>query len=59
MKNINKIAALLILSSVLFGANAFAGGSKSGGDPTVNTTSAPAPTTTDTIWTELLSGFGL
>ena len=53
MKNVQKFAGLVLISSVLFSASAFAGGSKSGGDPSMNQTAAPAPVTTSS-WLKLL-----
>ena len=59
MKNVKTIIALLFISSVAISSNAYAGGGKSGDDPAVNTSSESTTPTSDSIWTQLLTGFGL
>lgn len=54
MKNVQRIAGLVLISTVLFSTNALAGGSKSGGDPTATPTASPAPVTTSSSWLQLL-----
>jgi|GEM_PF-3646231 len=54
MKNVQKFAGLVLISTVLFSTNALAGGSKSGGDPSMNQTPVSAPVTTSSSWLQLL-----
>ena len=42
MKNVQKVAGLVLLSTVLFSTNAFAGGSKSGGPAALHQITVPA-----------------
>lgn len=54
MKNVQKFAGLVLISTVLFSTNALAGGGKSGGDPSMNQSAAPAPVTTTSSWLQWL-----
>lgn len=59
MKNVKTIIALLFISSVAISSNVYAGGGKhgDGDDPALNSSSTT--TTTSSIWTQVLTGFGL
>ena len=45
MKNVQKVAGLVLISTVLFSTHALAGGSKAGGPPALHQATAPASAT--------------
>lgn len=59
MKNIKTVIALLFISSVFISLNAHATGGKPSDDPTVTTVNSPSSPETTTIWTQIMTSFGL
>ena len=54
MKNVQKLAGLVLISTVLFSTNALAGGGKSGGDPAMEQTTTTAPASAINNWLQWL-----